>query len=98
MPFPFSVMSLVVVPSGTFHTSWDGGSRDTYWWADRRGRVANVVGTPDPDKRGDPFGQRKVFPAPPEGTVALINGGIFCGKQSHLIITLLPPLSRGDLA
>lgn len=86
------------IPEGTFNSSWQGGSKDVYWWATREGRIMRIIGLADESYPNDPFGQSRRFPVPHPDAVALVQGGTFCGKQSHLRITLFPPLSRGDLA
>jgi hypothetical protein len=69
---------------GTINTGWDGGSRDT-WYILRNRMIEMASSIPDPNRQGDPHGQRRVLSLP-EGTTHVVRGGTFMGKPATLTV------------
>jgi len=63
-------------------TGWGGGSRTQWSYVDRGGRAKFLPLALDPNRFNDPFGQRKVLPEFPADAVAVVEHGIFAGKQA----------------
>jgi hypothetical protein len=78
------VSNAPVRPYGTY---WDGGSKNEYWYAHKNGTTSAVNGLTSAPA---PFGQPGISEiAIPNADTAVVEGGIFCGKDKRLRVTVL---------
>ena len=70
---------------------WHGGSCEEHYAVYPSGHVQRLSTVLDPNRDCDPYGQRHILPKYPEGAVAVVKTGIWCGKPSTPVIMFPKP-------